>query len=136
MFYHHHLLRQVCRKSGSYRLFLNWQDEFGALQIICQFPTERSLPTETVLARLFMAANAQLWLGHFECGDDRIVQFRYTTLLHAALPSGGIAHMNDLFKLAVAECDRFFPALRLLTDQPEAPDALLTFALQDIVGEG
>lgn len=129
------LVLSVAGQCASYRLFLTWQDEFEALQIICQFPTHLKTNDEVAMARLLMAVNAQLWLGHFELSDDGTMQFRYTTLLRAPLPGHGVDHMNDLFKLAVAECDRFYPAVKLLCDDVMTPRDALAFAMQDTAGE-
>ena len=60
------LVLSVAGQLASYRLFLTWQDEFEALQIICQFPTTLNCHDDDAMARLLMSANAQLWLGHFE----------------------------------------------------------------------
>lgn len=130
------LVLSVAGQCTSYRLFLTWQDEFGALQVICQFPTEMVPTYEPALARLLMAANAQLWLGHFECAEDRTLQFRYTTLLPHKERDEGVDQMNELFKLAVAECDRFYPALKMLCDHTDVPLSTLAFAMQDTAGMG
>jgi hypothetical protein len=129
------LALSVAGQCTSYHLFLTWQNEFGALQIICQFPHDMPLPDNAALARVFMLANAQLWMGHFELSDERYLQFRYTAMLRPMGPAGGVDHMNDLFKLAVAECDRFYPAARMICDNSSAPDAALMFAMQDIMGQ-
>lgn len=130
------LVLSVAGTCASYRLFLTWQNEFEALQIICQFPSTLALPDDSALARLLFTTNMQLWLGHFELGEERTIQFRYTTLLHSGVPGCGVDYMNDLFKLAVAECDRFFPALNLICDNVMTDDAVLAFAMQDTAGEG
>jgi hypothetical protein len=128
------LILSVAGQYTSYRLFLTWQHEFQALQINCLYPEHLMVTDHERLAQLFMAANAQLWLGHFELSDDAQIQFRYTAVIPAN--TAGIEQMNDLFKLAVAECDRFYPALRLLADHPTTPLDVLSFAMQDIAGEG
>lgn len=130
------LVLSVAGARASYRLFLTWQDEFDALQIICQFPDTLPLPDDTVIARLLFSANMQLWLGHFEMGEERTMQFRYTTMIVAGSPLGGVDHLNDLFKLAVAECDRLYPALRLICDDRQVDAATLAFAMQDTAGQG
>lgn len=130
------LVLSVAGTCASYRLFLTWQHEFEALQIICQYPAGMALPDDHTLARLLFTANVQLWLGHFEVGEERTVQFRYTTLMQTGAPGCGVDYMNDLFKLAVAECDRFYPALKLICDDASADTAALAFAMQDIAGEG
>ena len=130
------LVLSVAGQLASYRLFLTWQDEFEALQIICQFPTCLNCQNDDNMARLLMTANAQLWLGHFELSDDNTMQFRYTTLLRAPIPMHGVDHMNDLFKLAVAECDRFYPAVKLICEQKAPANDILALAMQDTVGQG
>lgn len=128
------LVLSVAGQCASYNLHLNWQDEFDALQIICQYP-DHLVPTDVnARARVLMSANAQLWLGHFEHSLDGVVQFRYTTLMPENFTTG-VDQMNELFKLAVAECDRFYPALRLVCDAPDTPAEILAFAMQDIMGE-
>lgn len=129
------LILSVAGQHASYRLFLTWQDEFEALQIICQTSVTVGSADEINLSRLIMAANTQLWLGHFELSDENVIQFRYTTLLRAPLPGSGVDHMNDLFKLAVSECDRFYPAFKLLTDDVAPSEHTLAFAMQDVAGE-
>ena len=130
------LVLSVAGQLASYRLFLTWQDEFEALQIISQFPANLLCRNDAGMAHLLMSANAQLWLGHFELSDENIMQFRYTTLLRSPMPVHGVDHMNDLFKLAVAECDRFYPAVKMICEQAHAANDILAFAMQDTVGQG
>jgi hypothetical protein len=129
------LALSVAGQCASYRLVLTWQDEYEALQIVCQYPMHMVCSNDATIAKLLMTANAQLWLGHFERVEEGQMQFRYTTLLRGPAPDHGVDQMNDLLKLAVAECDRFLPALNMLRDDGAALPQDLAFAMQDTIGE-
>lgn len=129
------LILSVAGQHGNYRIFLNWQDEYEALQIICQTSIHLMSGDDINISRLIMAANTQIWLGHFEISDENVIQFRYTTMLRAPLSGNGVDHMNDLFKLSVTECDRFYPAFKLMVDDTGASEHTLAFAMQDVAGE-
>jgi hypothetical protein len=126
----------ISGKCAGYQIYLTWQAEFNALQIIAQYPSHMNTPPDSIIAHLLMKANAQLWLGHFELSDERVMQYRYTTILSTEEEPAVADYLNDLLKLTIAECDRFFPAYQIICHDMQAPADTLAFAMQDTVGMG
>ncbi len=60
--------------------------------------------------------------------------FRHTVLLRGA---GGVAaeQLEDLVDIAVAECERFYPAFQLLLWGGKSPEEAVAAAMLETVGE-
>lgn len=63
------------------------------------------------VCELVAELNGRLWLGHFKYRPEMVMPtFRHTLLLRGA--SGASAEqLEDLVEFAIAECERFYPAL-------------------------
>ena len=76
-----------------------------------------------------------MWLGHFEIGsEDGVPLFRHTVLLRG---QGGasVEQVEDLVDIAVAECERFFPAFQFLLWGGKTPAEAVAASMLDTVGE-
>ena len=129
------LLVEIKGRWGEYRLAFVWQEEMNAMHFSCGF--EMSLPEARRVAvyELLAFANEKLWLGHFDLsGEENSPVFRQTMLLGGAAQMSG-EQIEDLVDIAVSECERFFPAFRLVVAGGKPAGEALAAAVIDPVAE-
>ncbi|CCQ72283.1 YbjN domain-containing protein [Magnetospira sp. QH-2] len=126
---------QVPGQWCDYSLFFAWCEEVSALHFTCAFdmrvPAKRRQEVHTLLA----AVNEKMWLGHFGIWDDEgLPMFRHAVLLRGA-DGASQGQMEDMVEIAVAECERFYPAFQyVIWGGKTAPDAIAA-AMIETVGE-
>lgn len=127
---------QVSGRQCDCRLLFMWQEEFSALQFQCQIDMTVSRKGMESAGAALMEINRNLWLGHFDIPEDtRMPVFRQTCLFRGQTQSSGADHLEDLVEIALAECERFYPAFHLLGRRGGCDDASLSLALMDTEGE-
>lgn len=121
---------------SSYNLYFLWQEEFGAMQMCCQFDFRLSDDQTAAMAELLMRINEKLWLGHFELPSrDRRPVFRHTAMLRGVQGGASVELIEDLVDVALAECERFYPALRMVVLDGKCANDALSAAILDPIGE-
>lgn len=131
------LLVDVSGRYGTYKLYFVWQEEFQSVLFSCQFEDIRVPEPRLPLAWSALAKmNAGVWLGHFEVAEETGLPFFRHTMLFRGLSNGyGSDYLNDIVEIALAECERHYPAFALLSE-PEAPARdVLNLAILDVAGE-
>jgi len=118
-----------------YRLFFVWREDMHALYFTCAF--EMKIPEEgrTRINDLLAMINQRMWMGHFDlCSDDGSPTYRHT------IPTRGLTHVSvetleDMMDIALAECERFYPAFQFLIWGGHSPEEAVSAALLDCQGE-
>ncbi len=95
-----------------YNLYFAWNDEVGAMHFTCAFDIRVPDGRRAQVNELLSLANEKLWLGHFNVWDEGGLP-----MFHHAMPLRGtqgptLEQMEDLMDIALAECDRFYPAFQ------------------------
>jgi len=130
-----HLVVELEGRWGSYRMYFEWHEEMSALHFACQL--ELTVPKRKAAAanELLALVNGKMWMGHFEV-DDREHQplFRHTLLLRGAAGATP-EQLEDLVGIGLSECERFFPAFRLMTDNGRSPRDAVDAAALEPLGE-
>ncbi|MSP20194.1 MAG: hypothetical protein EXQ93_01415 [Alphaproteobacteria bacterium] len=118
-----------------YQLWFGWHEGAGALEFRCAFdlgvPDRRYAEICEVMARV----NEQLWIGHFEATPtESQITFRHTMLLGSGSPA---AHpkLETLVEVALAACERCYPAFMLLLWGGKKPEDAVAAAMLETVGE-
>jgi hypothetical protein len=120
---------------GDYRMHFIWQEDLSAMYFSCLLdlkvpPHKRGLANE-----LLAMINEKLWLGHFEIGTEEMMPtFRHTVLLRG-LSGATPGQLEDLVDIAVAECERFFPAFQFVVWGGKSPSDAVAASLFETVGE-
>lgn len=129
------LVAEVQSSWCNYRIWFTWQADLNAVIFSCAY--DQKIPTHqrAKLYPLLASVNEKMWLGHFDIGsEDGMIMFR-----HAMLLSGDgratQAQMEDLVDIAVAECNRFYPAFQSVLWGGNTVEQALEIALLDTVGE-
>ncbi len=120
---------------ATYRVWFGWHADLGIFQIACTLDLQVPEARHAALAGLLCGANPRLWLGHFELWpEERVVAFRHAVLFREG---AGISPetVADLVDIVVHECDRFYPAFRLVLEDGRTPEEALTAAMLETEGE-
>ncbi|WP_259780910.1 YbjN domain-containing protein [Aestuariispira ectoiniformans] len=118
-----------------YRMFFAWREDLQALYYTCAF--EMRIPEEkrAGLADLLVYINEKMWMGHFDlCSDDGTPIYRQT-IPTRGLQSVSVEMLEDMMDIALAECERFYPAFQFLLWGGHSPEEAVAAALLDCVGE-
>ncbi len=107
---------QISGKMGEYKMLFVWQEDYSAMQFVCEFDLEFRPEAIDNAARAMTAMNANLWLGHFDIRPGTAVPcFRHTSLFRGMTQGSGADHLEDLVDIALSECERYYPAFTLLS---------------------
>jgi len=119
----------------NYRAWFHWQSEQGALVFSCGFENKAPAFSYARLYELLALVNDKLWLGHFDLNmTDRTISYRYGMLLRGGCAIS-IEQVEDLIDIAVAECERFYPAFQSVIWSNKPPQEALAAAIFETVGE-
>ena len=128
----------IAETAGSwckYNVWFTWQEDCGGLTLSCsiesKFPTAMMFKVHSLLA----LANEKIWLGHFDiCTDECTIVFRHS-MLHKGGAGTTAEHLQEVLDIAVAECERFYPAFQSVIWGDKSPSDAIQFALFETVGE-
>lgn len=129
------LIAEVTGNWCNYRIWFAWQPDLGALVFSCAFDTKIAATARSKIHGLLAAVNERLWLGHFDLGAaDGVVMFRHALLLRGS-QAASPEQIEDLIDIAIAECNRFYPAFQSVLWGGKPVEEALQIALLDTVGE-
>mgnify|MGYP001105067495 CR=1 FL=1 len=118
-----------------YGLYFSWSPEISAMHFTCAFDLKVPNGRREKLFELLALANEKLWLGHFGLeGEEGVPVFRHSVLLRGA-PGASVESLEDMVDIALAECERFFPAFQFVLWGGRSPSEALAAAMLDCVGE-
>ena len=84
---------------------------------------------------LLSLINERMWFGHFElCSEAGTPMFRHT-MLTRGWHGVNAEQLEDLVDIAVAECERFYPAFQFVLWGGKSPADALEAAMVDPAGE-
>ena len=129
------LVVEIAGRWCDYRLYFVWQEEIGALHFSCAIDMKVTQGRRGAVYELLALANEKLWLGHFDVSaEDRVPVFRHALLLRGVAMASA-EQVEDLIVIALAECERFYPAFQLVLSSGESAAQAITAAMTDPVGE-
>lgn len=127
---------QITGKMGEYKLFFHWQEQYSAMQFVCQYDLDVKREAMDMAAKTMTSINSGLWLGHFDFRENtEIPCFRHTTLFRGQTQTSGAEHIEDLVDIALAECERYYAVFDLLSRGIPANDCDMKLALMTVAGE-
>lgn len=131
-----YLTLEIPGQKYTYDVCMEWQEEFSSVLFACSIPVEINAQHLESAARALEQINQNLWLGHFDLSNQRkYPTFRHTFLLRM-VPSGiAVDLINDLFELALAECDRFATTFQMVQAGDVRLQDNINAAVFETVGE-
>jgi len=129
------MLVEVVGRWASYRMHFVWQRDLSSMYFSCLLDAKVPPAKRGAASELIALINERMWLGHFEIGsEDGVPVFRHTVLLRG-LGSASVEQVEDLVDIAVAECERFFPAFQFLLWGGKTPAEAVAASMLETVGE-
>ncbi len=118
-----------------YHLWFGWRPDASALEFRCAFDLNLPERRFTDICEVVTRINDQLWLGHFDAAPtDSSVTFRHTTIVADGVGLAP-AQLEMIVEIALASCDRAYPAFMLLLWGGKRPADAVAFAMLETVGE-
>jgi hypothetical protein len=118
-----------------YRLWFAWEGEIDALLFSCAFDMKLPRKTHAGVNTLLALINERMWIGHFDIGaEEASPAYRHGMLLSGGATLG-LEQVEDLIDVAVAECERYYPAFQYVLWGGKKPDEAMQMAVLDPVGE-
>lgn len=119
---------------GTYTLFFAWSERLGALHFSATIDLRIAARRRQAVCELLAEVNERMWLGHFALwGEESLPMFRHSVLTRDGGP--GHDHIEDLVRVAITECDRFYPAFQYVVWGGKAAGEAMAAAMLDTVGE-
>lgn len=120
---------------SDYRMFFSWLEDLYALHFACAFDLRVSEPKRADINQLLAIVNEKMAVGHFDqwLGEGLLV-FRHSTLLRGG-HGVSVEQLEDLVTIALAECERFYPAFQHVVWGGREPADALAAAMVETVGE-
>ena len=118
-----------------YGLYFSWSHEISAMHFTCAFDLKVPERRRGALYELLALANERLWIGHFGMdSDDGMPVFRHAVLLRGTQGASSES-LEDMVDIAIAECERFFPAFQFVLWGGKSPSEALQAAMLECAGE-
>ncbi len=118
-----------------YRLWFCWHGDLGVMHLSCALEMKVPPAKRNDIYALLAMANEKLWLGHFDLwSEENLPVFRHALLLRDGVSISGEL-MEDLIDIAVAECERFYPAFQFVIFGGKPPAEALSAAMLETEGE-
>ena len=129
------LLVEITGRWCDYRMFFVWRENVKALYYTCSLDMKVTPGKQRAINDLLSLINERMWFGHFEmCSEASTPMFRHT-MLTRGWHGVNAEQLEDLVDIAVAECERFYPAFQYVLwagyDAKQAVEATMF----DTVGE-
>jgi hypothetical protein len=129
------LVAEIASNWCNYRIWFTWHAELGALIFSCAFDNKLPESCREKVYPLLSKVNEKLWVGHFDISpDDGCITFRHTQLMRGSKGATS-EQIEDLLDIAIAECERFYPAFQTVIWSDKSVDNALELALFDTIGE-
>ncbi len=133
----------ITGRSTTFKMSFIWQDDFSALQFCCA-PDVTIHPSKMdEAAKILNQINTTLWLGHFDIRTQSLSYtdnnayvpcFRHTSLFRGMTDTSGLAQMEDMIDIALAECERYYVSFDMLSKQTIQKQSDMTLAMMDVAG--
>ncbi|WP_368344708.1 YbjN domain-containing protein [Pelagovum sp. HNIBRBA483] len=118
----------------TYAITLAWSGYDETLRLICTFEMEPPSERMAALYETLNGINDQCWAGNFTWWDEqKMMVFRYGLML-AGDQVASPEQIDTMINAAVMSCERFYPALQLVTWADRTPQEALQVAIAEAYG--
>lgn len=130
------LVVDVAGENCGYRLVFIWQDSLKSLQIYCQYDMNIDKTNTDLAYRAISEMNKNLWLGHFEIGQESLSPcYRYTFLCPDFVPERESAVISHMVDVSLTQCEQYAFVFDMLALAKNLDEGQLSLAMMDTVGE-
>ncbi len=126
---------EVSGQWSDYTLYFNWSAEMSAMHFTCAFNLKVPERRRAAFHELLALSNERLWIGHFGMGtEDSIPAFHHSVLLRGTAGASQES-LEDMLDIALAECERFYPAFQFTISAGKPAAESLAAAMLECAGE-
>lgn len=120
---------------SNYSLYFAWREDMGAIHFTVAFEMKIPEAKRPAVWELLATINEKMWFGHFGLWEEEgVPMFRHTALLRGS-PGLSPEQVEDLMDIAVAECERFYPAFQFVIWGGKSAREAVAASLLETVGE-
>jgi hypothetical protein len=117
-----------------YGLYFAWSEDLNALHFSCAFDMRVPPKYRPAIYELLALLNERLWIGHFSLWQEEgLPMFRQT--VQTGRKGLDRRAVEDLMEIAVAECERFYPAFQFVIWGGKSATDAIAAAMLDVAGE-
>jgi hypothetical protein len=117
-----------------YGLYFAWSEELSAMHFSCAFDVRVPSTARAQIYELLAHLNQKLWLGHFALWmEEGVPMFRHTLQMPDGLSSRPA--VEELIELAIAECERFYPAFQFVIWGGKSAQDAIQAAMFETMGQ-
>ncbi|WIV51368.1 YbjN domain-containing protein [Marivivens sp. LCG002] len=118
----------------TYSITLAWSAYDQTLRLICTFEMEPPEERMPALYEMLNLANDVCWAGGFTWWDEqKLMVFRYGLIL-AGDQMASPEQIDTMISAAVMSCERFYPAIQLVTWADRTPQDAMNVAIAEAYG--
>lgn len=118
----------------TYSITLAWSGYDETLRLICTFEMEPPAHRMPALYETLNTINDQCWAGAFTWwGDQNMMVYRYGLVLSGD-QAPGPDQVDTMIQAAVMSCERYYPALQLVTWAERTPADAVQVAIAEAYG--
>ena len=115
-------------------LFFSWSENLNALHFSCALDIRIQPEIVSKVYELVAKINERLWIGHFAVWiDEGIPMFRHT--INCNPEKIDPAYINKLVKIAIRECDQYYPVFQFVVWGGKSVEDAFSRALVDTAGQ-
>jgi hypothetical protein len=118
----------------NFQSFWTWDKDLETLDVVASSLLKFEEEDRPAIYELLTIINNQLWIGHFDLTDEGSPTFRQTLMFHG-LQGSTAEVVEDLFAIALAEYQRFFPAFQYVAKHKKTPQEAISLSLIETEGE-
>ena len=118
----------------TYSITLAWSAADETLRLICTFEMEPPAHRLPALYEMLNTVNDQCWAGAFTWwGDQNMMVYRYGLVL-AGDQQPSAEQIDTMINAAVMSCERYYPAIQLVTWAERTPADAVQVAIAEAYG--
>lgn len=130
----HEMMVRYPNSWENFQSFWTWDKDLETLDVVASSLLKFDESDRPAIYELLTIINNQLWIGHFDLTDEGSPTYRQTLMLHGM--HGSTAEVvEDLFAIALAEYQRFFPAFEYVVKHMKTPQEAISLSMIETEGE-
>ena len=128
------LIIDINSKISSYRLYIAWSGEIGAISITITFDLKVPLSDKQKIYELLALINENLLIGHFDITSISGIPAYRNTYLIKEKSIENIKILEDLVDIGIIECEKFYHSFQMVICDQSSPSTAVSTCLFETHG--
>ncbi len=119
------VVAEVEGKWDNMLLFFAWEEHLRCLHISCLMNIDSPTADTGKIFELLALVNEDMWLGHFSYWNERkMPMFKHSLIINPD-ESDFFGKLEQVFSIAVSECEQMYPIFKAVLTQNMSPRQVL-----------